>query len=1050
MRTHPDSFAAIIAGLAILSLPLTLSRPAGAQGVDPALFGGLQWREIGPFRGGRCTAVSGVPGRPQVFFMGATGGGLWRTTDGGASWRNVSDGFFGTGSVGGIGVSASNPDVLYVGMGETEIRGDISHGDGVYKSTDGGDTWTHAGLRDTRFIARVRVHPTNPDVVWLAALGHVYGPSPERGVFKTTDGGATWKKVLYVDERSGAIDLTLEPGHPDVLYAATWEAWRTPWQLNSGGPGSRLFKSTDGGSTWQELSRNPGLPKGILGKMGVAVSPADPQRVWAIVEAEAGGIFRSDDAGATWTLLNDDRRFRQRAWYYTRIYADPKDRQKVYVLNTGFYRSTDGGTNFTSLSVPHGDNHDLWISPDNPEAMINSNDGGANVTFDGGRTWSDQDFATAQFYHVTTDNAFPYRILGAQQDNATARIVSRTTGRGITNADWTDTAGGESGYIAVKPDDPDIVFGGSYGGLLTRLDHGTGLDRDVNPWPDNPMGHGAIDAKFRFQWTYPILFSPNDPDLLYVCTQFVLKSTNEGETWKVISPDLTRADPRTLQESGGPITKDDTSVEYYATVFTLAESPRRPGLLWAGSDDGLVHVSRDAGGSWERITPAGMPEWGLCSMIEASPHNEGTAYLAVDNHENDDYTPWIFITHDFGASWEKKVEGIPITTFVRAVREDPAQKGLLYAATEMGVSVSFDDGERWQSLQLNLPVVPVHDLAVKEDDLIAATHGRSFWVLDDVCPLRQLAAGEVSTSAPYFFPPKDAWAVRWGGGFGGGGGRRGAASPATPVGANPPSGVVLDYYLPRDVERVRLTFTDPAGREFMTMESGERGAPAGLSGQAGMHRTSAFLQYPSFRGFEGMIFWAAGASPITAAPGTYTVTLAAGGFTQSRSFRWKGDPRSGSSDDDLVAQFEFSMRVRDRANDANDTVVKIRDIKSKLDAAVAEDSRLRRDAETIKTKLSAVEAEIYQVKNRSGQDPLNYPIKLNNKIAALLGVVQSGPYRPTDQSYEVFAGLSAQLQVQLDAYRGVVEKELAAFNERLRRAGKEPIVPIDPAAGPGR
>ncbi len=1033
----------------LLLLPLLAGTPqAVAQEVDPSLYSALSWRSIGPFRGGRSTAVAGVPSRTDEYWFGGTGGGVWKTTNAGEDWENVSDGFFGTGSVGAIAVSLSDPDIVYVGMGETQIRGNISHGDGVYKSVDSGKTWTHMGLTETSTISRIRIHSDNPDVVYVAALGHIYGPNEERGVFRSTDGGTTWQKILFVSDRAGAVDLSMDPNDPGTIYAATWETGRTPYSLNSGGPGSRLFKTTDGGDNWTDITRNPGLPQGLIGKIGVTLSPVDPDRVWAIVEAEDGGIFRSDDAGANWALLNDDRRFRQRAWYYTRIYADTGDRETVYVLNTGFYRSTDGGEKYSTIGVPHGDNHDLWINPDDPQKMINSNDGSANVSFDGGRTWSAQDNATAQFYHVTTDNNFPYRIYGAQQDNSTVRIASRTSGFGIGEDDWESTAGGESGYIAIDPDDPEIVFGGSYGGLLTRVDHRTGMSRNINAWPDNPMGHGAIDAALRFQWTFPIVFSPHDPDVLYTCSQYLLKSTNEGETWKKISPDLTRNDPATLGPSGGDLTHDNTSVEYYATIFTISESPIVPGLIWAGSDDGLVHITRDGGASWQKITPAGMPEWGLCSMIEASPHDPATAWLAVDNHENDDYTPYIYVTRDYGASWTKIIDNLPNTTFVRVVREDPGKKGLLYAGTEMGVFVSFDGGQNWQSLQLNLPLVPIHDLVVKEDDLIAATHGRSFWVLDDITPLHQVDAVPDGRSA-FLFQPKEAYRTRWGGGSGRFRGRSGGTSAT--VGQNPMSGVIITYLLKEDAESVRIEISDMSGNVLTTLESG---SGQNVSKNAGMHRFSTFLQYPSFRGFDGMILWAAGSRPITAAPGHYRISMTAvfpdrrrvRTEEQSTTFRWLADPRSGSSDADLRAQFELAMRVSERTNNANDAVYMIRDIKTKVDSAIeasGSDQALARAGETLKEKLSGPEGEIYQVRNSSGQDPLNFPIKLNNKIAGLLGVVMSGDYRPTDQSYEVFAILSAELQIQLDRLNEILDTDLAAFNRQLTGMGLEEIVPHD-------
>ncbi|MCB8932639.1 MAG: hypothetical protein M9921_04235 [Fimbriimonadaceae bacterium] len=1015
MQTVRSVFVFVIASLIAWSTPSAL-----AQTIDPSLYSGLNWRSIGPYRGGRSVAVSGVPGRPDEFYMGATGGGLWKSTNAGEDWRNVSDGFFKTGSVGAIGVSPSNPDIVYVGMGETEIRGNISHGDGVYKSSDAGKTWTHVGLQDTQSIARVRVHPKDPDTVYVAALGHVYGPSPERGIFKTTDGGRTWSKILYVNDRAGAIDLSMDPSNPEVLYASTWEAWRTPYALNSGGAGSRLYKSVDGGKSWKDLTRNAGLPPGMMGKIGVSVSPVDPNRVYAIVENLSGGIFRSDNAGDTWELVNDSRSYRQRAWYYTRIFADTKDKDTVYVLNVGFARSTDGGKTFRGVRTPHSDNHDLWIDPNDPRRMIEANDGGASVTTDGGQTWTEQDMPTGQFYHVSTDNAFPYNILGAQQDNSTVRIPSRTNGQGITRDDWTSTAGGESGYVVAKPDDPDVVFGGNYGGALERLNHRTRQNRDVNIWPDNPMGHGAIDLKHRLQWTFPIVFSPHDPNMMYTTSQYVMRSTNGGQSWKQISPDLTRNDPSTLGSSGGPITKDNTGVEVYGTVFTVAESPIERGLIWAGSDDGLVHVTHNGGGSWQDVTPSQMPKWGLCSMIEPSWHASGTAYLAVDNHENDDLSPHIYRTRDGGRTWSEIVVGIPSDTYVRVVREDPHRKGLLYAGTETGVWVSFNDGDRWQSLQQNLPVVPVHDIVLKDDDLILATHGRGFWVMDDVTPLQQLPAS--ASNGVLLFKPKAQPLLRWGG-------------SGKDAGANPPSGFQIRYMLTKEFDSVDLEVLDRDG--FVVGRS--RANPS----KAGWHSVSiSSLQYPSYRGFPGMILWAAGPRPIQAPPGTYTLRLTAGGQVLTESMRVLRHPQAEATDEDLVAQFELSRRIVARVNDANDAVVEIRDIKAKAEKAAEQATDLGAEAHSLSEKLSRIEEEIYQVKNQSGQDPLNYPIKLNNRIAALLGVVQGGDYRPTDQSFEVFKELSGLLQVQLEALNQVLKVDLAAFNERLKAKGLEPIVPV--------
>jgi len=1014
-------------------LIFALASMASAQTVDTDLYSGMKWRLVGPYRGGRSLAVAGSVQRPKEYFFGATGGGVWKTVDGGTSWAPVSDGFFTTATVGAIAVAPSNPDIVVAGTGERDIRGNISHGDGLYRSDDAGKTWRKIGLEDTQTISRIVIHPTNPEVIYVAALGHIYGKHSARGVYKTTDGGKSWAKVLAGTDRAGAVNVVMDPSNPEVLLASIWEAWRTPYTMNSGGPASGLFKTSDGGKTWVNLSRNPGMPSGVLGKIGMAVSAVDPKRYWAIVEALDGGIFRSDDAGATWTKVNEDRGWRQRAWYYTHIYADPKSKEGVYVLNVGMGKSTDGGKTFSGVGTPHSDNHDLWIAPDDPNRMIEANDGGANVSTDGGRTWSEQTFPTAQFYHVSTDNNFPYRILGAQQDNSTVRILSRTSGRGIAATDWTSTAGGESGYVAAKPNDPDVVFGGNYGGNLEMQNHRTGESRSVDPWPDNPMGHGAGDLEHRFQWTYPIVFSPHDPNLLYTCSQYVLKSTNNGGKWTKISPDLTRNDKSTMGPSGGPITKDNTSVEYYGTVFTVAESSVRKGVIWAGSDDGLIHVTQNGGGSWQNVTPPDMPKWGLVSMIEASPHEAGTAYAAVDNHENDDYSPYAYVTRDYGKTWRKVVGGIPGNTFFRVVREDRRVKGLLYGGTETGAWVSFNGGDNWQPLQMNLPVSPIHDLAWKDDDLIAATHGRSFWVLDDLTPLQQLARDAGKTAR--LFAPKDAYRVRWGGGGGFGGGRRGGAGG--PVGENPLSGVVLNYYLPNDAKDLKFEFADSTGKVFQTVPSAPKGK--------GFQRTSAFLQYPGYKTFPGMVVWSGFPSPITAPPGEYTVTMVVDGAKYPAKFKWLRDPRGSATDADLVEQFKFAQKISARLTEANDSVARIRSLRTNLDKALEEAKAkgslglLDTLSGAFRAGITQVEEAIYQTKNKSGQDPLNYPIRLNDKLAGVFSTVMGGNFRPTDQSYEVFDRLSAELEAQLKELRRLESTDLKAINAELEKRGIKPV-----------
>lgn len=1036
MKTPLSRFTRLAIGIAFASLCAT----PFAQDLRP--YEGMKWRSIGPFRGGRSVACAGSVQRPDEYYFGACGGGVWKTTNGGVDWANVSDGFFRTSSVGAIAIDPTNPDIVYAGTGERDIRGNISNGDGMYKTTDGGKTWKHIGLKECDTISRIVIDPKNPNTLYVAALGHVYvkrdldtgkvTADPNRGVYKSTDGGATWTRILFKDSVTGAVSLSMDPSNPSTLYAAMWEAWRTPYMMNSGGPASGLFKTTDGGATWKDITRAPGLPKGMVGKIGVSVSPVNPKLVWAHIEAMDGGIFRSDDGGETFKLTNDNRNYRQRAWYYTHIYADTKDAEKVYVLNVGMGRSTDGGKTFGGVRTPHSDNHDLWIAPDNPSRMIESNDGGAAVTKDGGQTWTELDIPTGQFYHVTTDNFFPYRILGAQQDNSTIRILSRTNKLGITKDDWTSTAGGESGYIAVKPDDPDIVFGGSYGADMERRNHRLNTGRAISPWPDNPMGHGAVDLAQRFQWTYPIVFSPHGTNTLYTCSQFVQKSTDSGESWIRISPDLTRNDKRTMQSSGGPITKDNTSVEYYGTVFTIAESPVKAGVMWAGSDDGLVHITRNGGKTWQNITPKGMPEWGLCSMIDASPFDAGTAYLAVDNHENDDYAPYVYITRDYGQTWQKSVTGIDREAYVRVVREDPEMKGLLFCGTETGMYISFNGGGSWSRFNGNLPLTPIHDMAFKSGDLVVATHGRGFWVLDDLSPLHRRPS---AVDKPYLFPPRDALRLSWGG-----------VGDSSTVGQNPMSGMILNYFLPKKSEKVTVELMDAKGAVILTTT---------VSGEQGFNRSSVRPpSYPSYKNLPGLIMWGAFPSPIPAPPGEYRVKMSADGWTQSETIKWARDPRSEVTDAGLKAQFELAVKIRDRVSELHEALAKIRDVKKKLEDLKAQNAGLATGADALAAKLTPIEEDIYQTKNRSGQDPLNYPIKLNNRMAALLPVVLTGDFAPTKPSYDVFAGLSAEADAVLKRLKAVWEKDLVAFNEELKKANLAPIVPeptgLSQAGGGGR
>jgi photosystem II stability/assembly factor-like uncharacterized protein len=1004
---------------------------ASAQTIDPAMLRGLRWRSIGPARGGRSQAVAGSASRPLEYYFGATGGGLWKTSDGGVTWRPVSDNFFTSSSVGAVAVSESNPDVVYAGMGETELRGNILQGDGVYKTVDGGKTFTHIGLEKTLAIARIRVHPTSPDVVYVAALGDPYGPNDDRGVFKTTDGGKTWTKSLFRDAKTGAVDLSMDPKNPEVLYAALWEVYRTPHSLSSGGSGSGLFKTTDGGATWTELTKNDGLPKGVWGKIGVSVSGADSNRVYAIVEAAEGGVFLSDDAGKTWKKINEDRRLRQRAFYYTRIYADPQSKDTVYILNTGIYRSTDAGKTIRAIRVPHGDNHDLWIASNDPKRLINSNDGGANVSTNAGESWTDQDFPTAQFYNVITTAHVPYHVCGAQQDNSTACVPS--SGEGTLY----DVGGGESGYIAPDPRDTDVFYAGSYGGLLTRINRRTGEQRAINVWPDNPMGFSSIDIAERFQWTYPIVFSPTDPKTLYATSQHVWRSRNEGQSWDRISPDLTRHDPSTMGPSGGPITLDQTGVETYAVVFTLAPSPVDGRVIWAGSDDGYVHVTRDDGTNWERVTPPDLPDFTRISLIEASPHDAGTAYLAGNRYQRADRAPYVYATSDYGKTWTKIVNGLPGNDYARVIREDKTRKGLLFLGTENGIYVSFDAGANWQSLRLELPVTPVHGIEVRGDDLVIATHGRSFYIMDNISVLRQLTR-EMTDEPVVLFHPADA--------------TRSIAR-----------GVAIDYYLKAPADKITIDLLDAQGRSIRTFTGSAEAAkespaerPAGEEGdegfrppaprvdvKAGMNRFAWDMRYAGARDFPGLIMWAGSTRGPLAAPGRYTVKLTApDGITKTQEFVIKRNEAVATvSDADLQAQFALARQISDRVSAANEAVIRIRAMTDQISARLAKtsDAKIKTAGDLLTSKLTAIEGEIYQYRNRSSQDPLNFPIRLNNKLAALQGLVEFGDNRPTDQAYAAFKDLSARLDKQLTALDARLKNDLAPFNRLLAARKLEPV-----------
>jgi photosystem II stability/assembly factor-like uncharacterized protein len=1055
--------------------------------VDAKLLEKMEWRLVGPFRGGRCVAVAGDPSDMLTFYFGSTGGGVWKTRDGGATWKNVSDGYLGTASVGALAVAQSDPNVLYVGMGETTIRGNVAHGDGVYKSSDAGATWTHCGLAETRHIAKVRVHPGDADLVYVAAFGHVYGSNAERGVYRSRDGGASWDKLLYRNEQSGAIDLAMDPNNPRILYAAFWDAQRTPYGLTSGGPGSSLYKSIDGGETWTELTNAPGLPKGLLGKIGVACS-AKSERVWALIEAEGGGLFRSEDGGASWEKMSDNADQRQRPWYYTHIIADPTEPETLWVPNVQLWKSTDSGRSFQEVPTPHGDDHDLWIDPHNSLRLIEGNDGGACVSYSGGAAWSSlYNQPTAEFYHITTDNAVPYRLYGAQQDNTTISTPSRSDNGAITWADCYTVGGGESGYIAVRPDDPNIVYAGSYW-LVTRYDHHTHQSRNILPWPENPMGWSASDLKYRFQWTFPILVSTHDPNTLYVTSNVVHRSIDEGASWEVISPDLTRNDPSKMGPSGGPITRDNTSVEYYCTIFALAESPVQQGVLWAGSDDGLVHVSRDSGKNWANVTPKDLPEWSMISIIDPSPHDAATAYVAATRYKSDDFAPYLYKTTDYGQTWTKITGGIAENAFARAIRADPDRTGLLYAGTETGLYVSFDDGAHWQSFRQNLPVVPIHDLAVKNQDLVAATHGRAFWILDDLTPLHQLADG-IGDADAHLFTPRPTTRFKSGlRRFHAGGPPQGYLSvgglavttwqdpkPGSPLtffeaGRNPTDGVIINYYLKEKPDTpISLTFLDAQGNEIKTFkseEAKEEGAqshapsPDGdkkedthekkepkAPAEAGMNRFAWNMRYPDATNVPGAIFWAGSVDGPTAPPGRYQVRLTVGETTRTAPFEIRKDPRVAATQEELDAQFDLLLKVRDHLTRAHDGINQLRDVRAQVEGwekrvEGREDAQPVRDAAaTLKKTLAEVEEELIQVRSKALEDPLNFPIKLNNKLASLAGAVASADTAPTRQAYAVYDDLTTQIALHLITLSTVIETDVAEFNQLVSQLSIPAIAP---------
>ncbi len=1025
---------------------------------EDKLFKGMKYRMIGPFRGGRSLTAAGIPGDPTTYYFGATGGGVWKSTDGAMTWSPIFD-KEGSGDIGSLAVANSDHNTIYVGTGEACIRGNIAQGDGVYKSLDGGKTWKNIGLHDTRAIGKVIINPNNPDIVFVAALGHPYGPNTERGIFRTTDGGKTWEKVLYKDENTGGIDIAFDPHNPHILFAALWQARRTSWSLSSGGPGSGIYRSNDGGTTWKRLEEH-GLPKGPYGRIGIAVA-ANSDRVYALIEAHNpdGGLYRSDDGGETWEFVNPSHSLWQRPWYYMHIFADPRDENVVYIMDVETYKSTDGGHLFDRVRVPHGDNHGLWIDPKDTQRMIAANDGGVTVTLDGGKNWTLEDNQpTAQFYHVITDTATPYRVYGSQQDSGTVAIASRSDDGAIDRTDWYDVGGGEAGYIAPYPPNPNIVYAADYQGNITRFDKRIGQVKSITEQPELSDAWGAANLEHRFQWTAPVMISPHDPNTLYHGGERLFKTTDGGVHWQTISPDLTRNDKSKQHASGGEITLDDSGTEYYDTIFAIAESPITKGLIWVGTDDGLVQLTRNEGKSWSNVTPKDLPEWGRVSLIEASPHDPGTAYVAVDRHQSDDLKPYIYKTSDYGQSWTKLVNGIPDGSFVRAVREDPKKRGLLYAATENGVFVSFNDGAEWKSLKLNLPTTPVHDLVVKDNDLVVATHGRAFWILDDISPLRQFTDDLVKKDV-HLYTPDAAYRIQ--------AGESGEHHPSKRTGQNPPAGAVIYYYLkdaPKAGTETKLEILDASGkviRQYSSVETEPLDEPLGpddkkpekeIKPDAGLNRFVWDLHYEEAHRVPGYYLWEynGGAKGPVAAPGQYQVRLSVGTDTQVAPLEVKLDPRVKVSQPDLEQQFNLLSQIHEELNRVYDSVNQIQDVRSQVAGLKrrlpvnASTKAISSSADELEKKLVAVRDQMVNLTISADEDSLAYPPQIDAKLAYLAMDVSSADSAPTEAEQVEFEMLKRQSGELLSRWDDLQRRDLAAF-QKLTAEGSLSTVVVPPA-----
>ncbi|MEQ8362293.1 MAG: glycosyl hydrolase [Cyclobacteriaceae bacterium] len=1006
---------------------------------DQQYYEGIKWRELGPFRGGRSVTATGVVGDPNTYYFGAVGGGVWKSVDAGQTWFNITDKYFG-GTIGAVAVAESDPNIIYVGEGEQGVRSNVSSGWGVWKSMDAGTTWKHIGLKDSKHIGRIRIHPKNPDLVYVAAMGNLWKPNDMRGVYRSKDGGATWERVLFINDKAGVVDLVLDPNNARILYASTWNIKRNGYRMDSGGPDSKLWKSTDGGDTWDELTDNPGMPQGPNGIIGVAVSPVNSNRVWTIMENAKGGVYRSDDAGATWKKVNEDRALRQRAWYYMRITADTQNEDKVWVMNVSYGVSKDGGVSFELKNAPHGDHHDLWIDPNNNQRMIIADDGGAQVSNDGGENWTTyHNQPTAQFYRVSTDNHFPYRIYGAQQDNSSVRINHRGNGVAITESDWIALALGESAHIAPDPLNNNNVYGGGYKGYMNMENLETGQERSTNVWPDLPAGSGAEVMKYRFNWNYPVVFSHHNPKKLYAGSNHLHATTNGGQSWEVISPDLTRNDPETIKSSGGPITQDNTGAEYYANIFVITESPYTENEIWTGSDDGLVYLTQDGGKTWNDVTPPMAPKNNMMNSIDVNPFVKGGAYVVGTSYKFGDNTPYIYKTDDYGKTWSLITRGIPSEEYVRVVRADQKRKGLLYAGTEKGMWVSFDDGASWSQFQLNLPPVPIHDLAVKNDNLIAATHGRSFWMIDDLTPLQQLSR-EIESKKSHLFKPMPTYRMAGGSGWG---------SPDRRLeGENHPNGVMMHYYLASTDEssEVSIDVMEMDGDIIQTFSNKSKERSTQLQVSKGGNRFVWNMRYPGYKAFPGLVFYSSPNIGPKAVPGKYKARLTVNGQVTEQEFEIVKDPRVTTTQQEFQDQFDFLSKVRDKVSDAHQGILDIRRIKTDLGYVKTkvdekpENKNLLDAMKKFESDLTVIENNIHQTKNEARQDPLNFGVKLNNRLAFLMYEQGTGDFPPTQQAEEFRVEISRQIDDELNKLDALIDSNVSTINDMIKEKGIEMIM----------